>query len=64
MGEEGAYFFKVKGDGSMAGNILGDPGAVSRVGKGGTKVCKYGQKSPWVPTLTELFPKCQADAGS
>ena len=22
------------------------------------------QKSPWVPTLTELFPKIQADAGS
>ena len=45
--------------------ILGDPGAVSRVGrKGGTKVFKYGQKSPWVPTLTELFPKIQADAGS
>ena len=33
--------------------ILGDPGAVSRVGrKGGTKVFKYGQKSSWVPTLT------------
>ena len=45
--------------------ILGDPGAVSRVGrKGGTKVFKYGQKSPWVPTLTELFPKIQPDAGS
>ena len=45
--------------------ILGDPGAVSRVGrKGGTKVFKYGQKSPWVPTLTELFPKIQADAAS
>ena len=45
--------------------ILGDPGAVSRVGrKGGTRVFKYGQKSPWVPTLTELFPKIQADAGS
>ena len=26
------------------GTFLGDPGAVSRVGKGGTKVCKYGQK--------------------
>ena len=37
----------------------------SRVGrKGGTKVFKYGRKSPWVPTLTELFPKIQADAGS
>ena len=45
--------------------ILGDPGAVSRVGrKGGTKVFKYVQRSPWVPTLTELFPKIQADAGS
>ena len=45
--------------------ILGDPGAVSRVGrKGGTEIFKYGQKSPWVPTLTELFPKIQADAGS
>ena len=28
-------------------HILADPGAVSRVGrKGGTKVSKYGQKSP------------------
>ena len=45
--------------------ILGDRGAVSRVGrKGGTKVFKYGRKSAWVPTLTELFPKIQADAGS
>ena len=45
--------------------ILGDPGVVSRVArKGGTKVFKYGQESPWVPTLTELFPKIQADAGS
>ena len=45
--------------------ILGDPGAVSRVGrKGGTKVFKYGRKSPWLPTLTELFPKIQANAGS
>ena len=44
--------------------ILGDPGAASRVGtKGETKVFMYGQKSPWVPTLTELFPKIQADAG-
>ena len=43
--------------------ILRDP--VSRVGrKGGTKVFKYVWKSPWVPTLTELFPKIQADAGS
>ena len=45
--------------------ILGDPGAVSRVGrKGATKVFKCGLKSPWVPTLTELFPKLQADTGS
>ena len=45
--------------------ILGDPGAVSRVErKGATKVFKYGRKSPWVPTLTEQFPKIQADAGS
>ena len=28
------------------------------------KVFKYGRKSPWVPTLTELFPKIHADAGS
>ena len=46
-------------------SILGDPGAVSRVGrKGVTNVFKYGQKSPWVLTLTELFAKIQADAGS
>ena len=33
--------------------ILGDPGAVSQVGrKGGKKVFKYGCKSPWVLTLT------------
>ena len=45
--------------------ILGDPGAVSRVGrKGGTKAFKYGRKSPCVPTFTELFPKIQTDAGS
>ena len=45
--------------------ILGDPGAVSRVGrKGGTKVFKYGRKRPWVPTLTKLFPKIQANACS
>ena len=45
--------------------ILGDPGAVSRVKrKGSTKVFKYGRKSLWVPTLIELFPKIQADAGS
>ena len=46
-------------------SILGDPGTVSRVGrKGETKVFKYEQKSPWVTTLTELFPKIQADAAS
>ena len=45
--------------------ILGDPGAVSQVGrKGTTKVFKYGRKSPWVPALTKLFPKIQAHAGS
>ena len=45
--------------------ILGDPGAVSHGGrKGGMKVFKYGQESRWVPTLTKLFPKIQADAGS
>ena len=45
--------------------ILGDPGAVIRVGrKGATKVFKYERKSPWVPTLTGPFPKLQADAGS
>ena len=45
--------------------ILGDPGAVSRiVRKGGTKVFKYGWKSPWVSTVTKLFPKIQADAGT
>ena len=49
----------------VMGPILGDPGAVSRVGrKGGTKVFKYGWKSPWVPTLIKLFQKIQADAGS
>ena len=46
-------------------SILGDPGAVSPVGrKGVAKIFKYGRKSPWVPTLTELFPKIQADSGS
>ena len=27
-------------------------------------IFKYGRKSPWVPTATELFPKIQADSGS
>ena len=41
------------------------PRAVSRVGrKGWTNVFKYARKSPWVPTLAELFPQIQADAGS
>ena len=45
--------------------ILEDPGTVSPVRrKGGTKVLKYGWKSPWVTTLTKLFPKIQADTGS
>ena len=44
------------------GTFLGDPGAVSRVGKGGTKVCKYGQKRSsrllsrpdcWLPLVTD-----------
>ena len=52
-------------NGGETTSILGDPGAVSLVGrKGRTKVFKYGRKSPWVPTLIELFPKIQADAGS
>ena len=46
-------------------NVVERIKSVSRVGrKGGTKVLMYGRKSPWVPTLTELFPKIQADAGS
>ena len=57
------FFSEIQWDGVFF--ILGDPGAVSRVGrKGATKVFKYGRKSPRVPTLTELFPKIQADAGS
>ena len=45
------------GNADLGYAILGDPGAVSRVGrKGGSKVFKYGRKSPWVPILTELFP--------
>ena len=46
-------------------SILGDPGAVSRVErKGRTKVFKYGRKSPWLLTPTELFQKIEADAAS
>ena len=58
-----SFFSEIQWDGVFFN--LGDPGAVSRVGrKGATKVFKYGRKSPRVPTLTELFPKIQADAGS
>ena len=54
-----------QGSKNLVRSILGDPGAVIRVGrKGATNVFKYARKSPWVPTLTELFPKIQADAGS
>ena len=53
------------GSATMVNAILGGPGADSRVGrKGGASLFKHGSKSPWVPTLTELFPKIQADAGS
>ena len=46
-------------------NILGDPGAVSRVGRKGVRKCfQVRAKEPLVPTLTELFPKIQVDAGS
>ena len=49
----------------LINDILGGPGAVTRVGrKGATNVFKYGRKSPWVPTLTGPFSKIQADAGS
>ena len=38
--------------------IPGDPGAVSWVGrKGGTKVFKYGQKSPWYQLSPNYFQK-------
>ena len=42
-------------------SILGDPGAVSRVGrKGGMKVFKYGRKSPWYrhsPSYFQTFKR-------
>ena len=39
-------------------SIFGDPGAVCRVGrKGGTKVLKYGQKSPWYRLSSNYFQK-------
>ena len=45
--------------------ILGDPGAVSWVGKkGAMKVFKLGWKSPWVLTPARPFPNGQANAGS
>ena len=53
------------GSATMVNAILGSPGADSRVGrKGGASLFKHGSKSPWVPTLTELFPKIQANCGS
>ena len=61
--EDWVWYRRIYNDFSVL--IFGDPGAVSRAGrKGGTKVFKYGRKRLWVPTLTELFPKIQADAGS
>ena len=55
-------WFKLEGN---LTNILGDPGVVSRAGrKGATKVFKHRWKSPWVPTLTGLFPNGQANTGS
>ena len=46
-------------------NNAGNSGTGRSLGrKGGTKVFKYGGKSPWVPTITGPFPKIQADAGS
>ena len=45
--------------------ILGDPGAVSGVGRNGaTNVLKHGRKSPLVPTLTGTFRNGQANTGS
>ena len=60
MFKDQSIFLKV-----FISSILGDPGAVSRVGrKGATKVFKHERKSPWVPTLTGPFPNGQANAGS
>ena len=57
-----AYFFYIP---FHEFNVVERIKSVSWVGrKGGTKVLMYGRKSPWVATLTELFPKIQADAGS
>ena len=45
--------------------ILGDPGAVSGVGRNSaTNVLKHGRKSPLVPTLTGTFRNGQANTGS
>ena len=38
--------------------------SVGSVEKAGRKFSSTGQRDPWVQTLTELFPKIQADAGS
>ena len=58
-----SYFSQIFGCKCAPHLTLGDP--VSWVGrKGGMKVFKYGWKSPRVPTLVELFPRIQADAGS
>ena len=54
-----------QGSKNLVRSILGDPGAVSRVErKSRTKVFKYGRKSPWLLTPTELFQKIEADAAS
>ena len=44
--------------------ILGDPGAIGSGEKTGRKFSSTGERAPWLPTLTELFPTIQADAGS
>ena len=44
--------------------VLGDPGAVSRSGENAGRKFSLQAKGPRVPTLTEPFPKIQADAGS
>ena len=57
--------WELRGKMGHVATILGDPGAVSRVGrKGATKVLKHRRKSPWVPTLTGPFPNSPVDAGS
>ena len=44
--------------------VLGDPGAVSRSGEKAGRKFSLQAKGTRVPTLTEPFPKIQADAGS